>query len=644
MAIATENVKYQPEYNPEAIMTYCLTDVKPGRSKNQDVIMKAKKHLSAIGWSFFYIYKSQDRRELRYRSPAGRMYYSLRTACKSVVDHGCYNTDHVLENPKETETKLRESYDCLSDNRRNEGIRMEGVESVLEISCSMLEETKETETKLEQNYDCLGNNRPKKRIRMEDVENSYFQQQRNQSEVDVNKEIFEGMMVQEDKTTMRASSGKNIKDFMPMKRIRKGEKGSSTRRRCILSLLIEKNIVSSGARVSYRKKDGRILAKGRAYDEGIRCDCCDQFFLLSKFEAHAGSTYHRPAANIFLDDGRSIFDCQTQLQLENALSTVTKSPKPSDKSSKSSDNVTNNQPNDDYCSFCYDGGELVLCDSCTSSYHSTCIGLNEIPNSDYWFCPSCRCRICHQGYASSFTSQDNNNSPQITCEQCDRQFHVDCVTRLGFSVAKDPNSGIWLCSESCERIYVALKSISGTSIRITDDNLSWRVLKLYEHENNTMETHSRLKDALDVLHECFERVKHRWSNNDLVEDLLFSRCSNRSNLKGFFTAVLERNDEMITVATMRVHGCKVVEIPLIATRFRYRRLGMCRILMDEIERKLGELGVERLVLPAVQETMSTWTESFGFSVMTEAERLNLVEHKFLDFPGTIWCQKMLKYM
>ncbi|KAK1428861.1 hypothetical protein QVD17_17701 [Tagetes erecta] len=636
MAITTENVKYQPEYNPQAIISYCLTDVKPGRSKNQDVIMKAKKHLSALGWSFFFIYKNQDRRELRYRSPAGRMYYSLRTACKSIVDHhaGCYNNvvvDHVLEvdsskfrNPKDNDTKPGGSYDCLSDNRTNE--------SVLEISCFMEEKSKESETKLERKYDCLSDNRPQKRIRIEDVENSYFRQGNQLSEVD-EKGIFEGVMVQDDETTtMRSLSGKNIKDYKPMKRIRKGEKGSSTRRRCILSLLIEKNIVSSGERVSYCKKDGRILAKGRAYDEGIRCDCCDQLFLLSKFEAHAGSTYHRPAANIFLEDGRSIFDCQTQLQLENSLSTATKSPKSSDKSSKTTDNVTNNEPNDDYCSFCYDGGELVLCDSCTSSYHSTCIGLKEIPNSDYWFCPSCRCRICHQG----------NNGPQITCEQCDRPFHVDCVTRLGFSVSKDPKSDTWLCSESCERIFAALKSISGASIQIAEDNLSWRLLKLDEHGNNKTETHSRLNNALDVMHECFERIKHRWSNNDLVEDLIFSRCSNGSNLKGFFTAVLERDDETITVATMRVRGCKVVEIPLIATRFRYRRSGMCRILLDEIERKLGELGIERLVLPAVQETMSTWTKSFGFSVMTEAERLNLVEYNFLDFPGTIWCQKILK--
>ncbi|XP_076891409.1 increased DNA methylation 1-like [Bidens hawaiensis] len=138
------------------------------------------------------------------------------------------------------------------------------------------------------------------------------------------------------------------------------------------------------------------------------------------------------------------------------------------------------------------------------------------------------------------------------------------------------------------------------------------------------------------MHECFQPIKHKWSNNDLVEDLVFGRSSSRSNLKGFFTAVLEKDDEMIKVATLRVHGGKVAEIPLVATRFRYRRLGMCSVLMGEIERKLGDLGVERLVLPAVKKTemVSTWTTSFGFKVMNEDERVELVAYKLVDFPGT----------
>jgi len=33
-----------------------------------------------------------------------------------------------------------------------------------------------------------------------------------------------------------------------------------------------------------------------------------------------------------------------------------------------------------------------------------------------------------------------------------------------------------------------------------------------------------------------------------------------------------------------VFGQKVAEVPLVGTRIQYRRLGMCRILMNELEK------------------------------------------------------------
>nr|XP_027126710.1 increased DNA methylation 1-like [Coffea arabica] len=139
-------------------------------------------------------------------------------------------------------------------------------------------------------------------------------------------------------------------------------------------------------------------------------------------------------------------------------------------------------------------------------------------------------------------------------------------------------------------------------------------------------------------------MKEPRTKRDLVEDVIFSRWSelNRLNFQGFYTVVLERDDDLITVATVRVYGEKVAEIPLVATRFQYRRLGMCRIMMNELEKKLIELGVQRLVLPAVPSVLSTWETSFGFSRITESERLNFLDCTFLDFQGSHMCQKLLK--
>ncbi|XP_062848646.1 chromodomain-helicase-DNA-binding protein 4 [Trichomycterus rosablanca] len=46
----------------------------------------------------------------------------------------------------------------------------------------------------------------------------------------------------------------------------------------------------------------------------------------------------------------------------------------------------------EYCRVCKDGGELLCCDTCPSSYHMHCLNppLPEIPNGE-WICPRCRC-------------------------------------------------------------------------------------------------------------------------------------------------------------------------------------------------------------------------------------------------------------
>jgi len=54
-----------------------------------------------------------------------------------------------------------------------------------------------------------------------------------------------------------------------------------------------------------------------------------------------------------------------------------------------------------------------------------------------------------------------------------------------------------------------------------------------------------------------------------------------------------------------------------------------------------KLDVERLVLPAVPSVLETWTSSFGFAKMTNYERSQFLGYTFLDFEGTIICQKLL---
>ncbi|KAD3336483.1 hypothetical protein R6Q59_028321 [Mikania micrantha] len=409
--------------------------------------------------------------------------------------------------------------------------------------------------------------------------------------------------------------------------------------RTVLTWLIDNNIVLPRAKVQYCcKKDGSIMKVGRVTRNGIKCNCCRSVFSLLKFQKHVGSNNSGlPSANIFLEDGRSLLDCQLQIKLDQNSGLK-----------KTQHEIENDS--DHICSVCHYGGKLVLCDQCPSSFHISCVGLKEVPDGE-WFCPSCCCRICNQNKFSEYY-EGNVEKNILNCEQCEKQYHIGCLKRSkDFLKQKSYIEAKRFCSLRCAEIFTGLQRLLGKSIPVGKDNLTWtlRKNKTFDHSNyssdmeDLIENYSKLNVAISVMHECFEPVKEPRNGGDIVEDVIFCRLSElrRLNFKGFYTVLLEKDDELISTAAVRVYGEKVAEVPLVGTRFQYRRRGMCHILMQELEKKLKELGVERLVLPAVSSVLHTWTRSFGFSEMTDSEKLKFLGCTFLDFQGTAMCHKLL---
>ncbi|XWS71561.1 hypothetical protein CRYUN_Cryun03dG0148300 [Craigia yunnanensis] len=236
----------------------------------------------------------------------------------------------------------------------------------------------------------------------------------------------------------------------------------------------------------------------------------------------------------------------------------------------------------------------------------------------------------------------------LTCAQCEHKYHVGCICSRGADRLEICAKENWFCSKKCEEIFLGLHELLGRPIPVGTDNLTWTLIKsmhLDAHDldasyNEAMvETYSKLSIVLAVMHECFEPVKEPRTGRDLVADIIFRRSSelNRLNFQGFYTILLERHDELITVANVSFNFYLHTQ----GSRFEYRRLGMCRILMNKLEKKLMELGVQRLILPAVPSVLHTWITSFGFSKMMPSERLQFVDYTFLDFQGAIMCQKLL---
>ncbi|XP_022765951.1 increased DNA methylation 1-like [Durio zibethinus] len=498
------------------------------------------------------------KRELRYQSPKGKVYYSLRMACKSVIDE--YGEEGTVVS-QDLESKQPRKRKCLKPS-----------------------------------------------------------------------ESFQSKPKKEKQKTPAKNQTK------PRITVREGLLSSSCNPRTVLSWLIDNNAVSPLGKVYYRNKAGNPSRKGRITRHGIQCDCCFRVFTLTAFESHSGSTNHRPAANIMLDDGsgRSLSDCQRQVR-DLMISKV--------ESAKTVEGNSYERETDEVCSACRNGGELMCCDNCPSAFHSNCLGLKEVPDGD-WFCPSCCCGICGIGHLSDDSFR--------TCHQCERKFHVGCLSLEESWNLKNYQTGKdWVCSYSCGNIFSGLRKLTGKPIPM-QNNLTWTLLKSEacsdsdtDHAHGleaSVENHSKLSVALDVMHECFEPSEDVYTGRDLVEDVIFSRGSKlkRLNFKGFYTVILEENDDLVAVATVRVYGDKVAEMSLVATRFRNRRRGMCRVLVDELEKNLVKFGVEKLILPAVPSTVDTWTKNFGFSRMTDDERSELLQYTLLDFQGTIMCQKDLK--
>ncbi|CAN4101052.1 unnamed protein product [Withania somnifera] len=590
----SEETIIEPEICRQAVIDYCLPKDVSAYQKSYrygvrigDTSLKAKKYLAATGWKFYSVGKNN--KGFCYCSPEGKTFVSFRKACKWCVQKW------------EAESHLPEQVSSPSTATKN--------------SCESERSPVET---------------PLTSLLRKPIENGKSKRRMKRKCGDL-KDIQTGGLPELKGNKSGPSLKKGDGDMQSSKRARKVAPSSSNQTpRTVLSWLIDNNVVLPRAKVQYcRKKNGNPMAEGRITREGIKCNCCQKNFGLRNFEAHAGSSCNRPSENIYLEDGRSLLECQ--MQMKNKLSVENK-------------HDSCFTQNDYICSVCHYGGDLILCDGCLSSFHPDCLGIKDVPEGD-WFCPSCCCKVC--GKSRSNTNENHfTDNAVLACCQCDHKYHARCLRSKGPGKLDKFLKGNWFCNKRCELICLGMRHLLEKPVIVGDDNLTWTLLKYTKSDDHesSVEVYSRLRVALTVMHECFEQVKEPLTGRDIAEDVIFSRWSklNRLNFKGFYTVLLERNDELITVAVVRVYGEKVAEIPLVATQFQHRRLGMCRILINELEKKLRELGVERLVLPAVPAVLNTWITSFGFSVVEPSERANFFDYTFLDFQGTIMCQKILQ--
>lgn len=174
-------------------------------------------------------------------------------------------------------------------------------------------------------------------------------------------------------------------------------------KRTVLSWMIDLDVVSENGKVKYIDPENPdSLAEGKISRDGIECDCCGKSFTVADFGVHAGVENGGSCLSYLFVEEVGLHFLQCLVRAWEKQCSISE-PKGFFLSAEA-DGV---DKNDDTCGVCGDGGDLVCCDKCPSTFHLGCLGMEMLPSGE-WHCPYCSCAFCMK--LSSF--------PLLSCNQC----------------------------------------------------------------------------------------------------------------------------------------------------------------------------------------------------------------------------------
>ncbi|RVW50784.1 Increased DNA methylation 1 [Vitis vinifera] len=401
-------------------------------------------------------------------------------------------------------------------------------------------------------------------------------------------------------------------------------------------------------RSSSKNEAGEQILQGVLTGDGIWCSCCNTVITVSEFQLHAGDEPNRPYQRIFISEtGLSLLTCQAEAWNQQGIPELQGyhliEPR---------EDVSDKY--DDACVVCADGE--ILFAATNAHLHTTFLVYKwrMSPKVNGVVLPAPASSATPTPLISLY-SHAVNVTKNVNHWECFRE-NEGMLIDLNMD---GPSTSTPFCSSICSQIYEKLERLVGVRNEL-DEGLTWTLLRrmdpesgvyLEESYDRTL-CNSKIAVAVAVMEECFEPVIDRHTQINVVRSVIYNCGANfpRISFEGFYTAILEKGDETISVASMRIHGNKLAEMPFIATRPSYRRLGMCHKLLVAIEsvilmfvwfQTLCFLQVQYLVIPSIEQRVRRWEESYGFQAIENKVMGELIKVKSLMFHCAIRLQKPL---
>ncbi|KAA8544144.1 hypothetical protein F0562_022220 [Nyssa sinensis] len=446
-------------------------------------------------------------------------------------------------------------------------------------------------------------------------------------------------------------------------------------------LVFEDDILPDGTELAYYSR-GQKLLSGYKKGSGIFCTCCRSEVSPSQFEAHAGwASRRKPYLHIYTSNGVSLHELSISLSKGRKFSA---------------------DENDDLCSICADGGDLLLCDNCPRAFHTVCVSLPSIPKGT-WYCKYCQnmfqkerfvernanavaagriagidpieqitkrcirivetpeaevggCVLCR---GHDFSKSGFGPRTVILCDQCEKEYHVGCLKEHKMDDLKELPKGKWFCCTECDRIHSALQKLVVNGEENLPDSLLNVLKKKHEELGSESganfdirwrllsgkmasdETRVLLSKAVAIFHDRFDPIADsNTSRLDLIPHMVYGRNMRDQEFGGMYCAILTVNSSVVSTGIIRIFGEEVAELPLVATSSDCQGQGYFQALFSCIENLLLSLNVRSLVLPAADEAESIWKNKFGFVKITDDElKRYRKDHQMMVFQGTSMLHK-----